>query len=127
MGSICFGIHTVWGCFAIFRLSSFNNLLPSIVLLMLEMGIEGYDYVLFSSIWHICLVINLNLNYYNIIIILIWCLYVIQLSWTFEKQGVKLEWRCKKPSPNNQITTASILDFLLQQTYQLSLCLSFSL
>ncbi|KAL2920413.1 DNA repair protein XRCC4 [Bienertia sinuspersici] len=44
-----------------------------------------------------------------------------RLSWTFEKEGVKLEWRWRcKPSPNNKKTTASILDFLMEENIKLS-------
>ncbi|KAK1271800.1 DNA repair protein XRCC4 [Acorus gramineus] len=44
-----------------------------------------------------------------------------RLSWTFEKQGVKLEWRWKcQPSSNSKQTTAGILDFLMDSNVQLS-------
>ncbi|XP_072972785.1 DNA repair protein XRCC4 isoform X1 [Typha angustifolia] len=44
-----------------------------------------------------------------------------RLSWTFEKQGTKLEWRWKcQPSPDRKITTAEILDFLMDA----NICLS---
>ncbi|PIA45240.1 hypothetical protein AQUCO_01700639v1 [Aquilegia coerulea] len=44
-----------------------------------------------------------------------------RLSWTFEKQGVKLEWRWRcKPSTNNKKTTAEILDFLMDANIRLS-------
>ncbi|KAF3663939.1 DNA repair protein XRCC4 [Capsicum annuum] len=43
------------------------------------------------------------------------------LSWTFEKEGTKLEWRWKcQPSPNSQKTTADILDFLMDANIRLS-------
>ncbi|RWR79698.1 DNA repair protein XRCC4 [Cinnamomum micranthum f. kanehirae] len=43
------------------------------------------------------------------------------LSWTFEKQGMKLEWRWKcQPSSNNKQTTAEILDFLMDANIRLS-------
>ncbi|XXG41134.1 hypothetical protein AAC387_Pa01g1669 [Persea americana] len=44
-----------------------------------------------------------------------------RLSWTFEKQGMKLEWRWKcQPSSNNKQTTAEILDFLMDANIRLS-------
>ncbi|WOL16901.1 DNA repair protein XRCC4 isoform X1 [Canna indica] len=44
-----------------------------------------------------------------------------RLSWTFEKQGTKLEWRWKcQPSPDNKHTTAGILDFLMDANIRLS-------
>uniref|UniRef100_A0A0D9VYT3 XRCC4 N-terminal domain-containing protein n=1 Tax=Leersia perrieri TaxID=77586 RepID=A0A0D9VYT3_9ORYZ len=44
-----------------------------------------------------------------------------RLSWTFEKQGTKLEWRWKlQPSPNTQQTIAEILDFLMDANIRLS-------
>nr|GMD95206.1 DNA repair protein XRCC4 [Ipomoea batatas] len=44
-----------------------------------------------------------------------------RLSWTFEKEGTKLEWRWKcKPSPDSKNTTADILDFLMDANIQLS-------
>lgn len=44
-----------------------------------------------------------------------------RLSWTFEKQGTKLEWRWKcQPSSNNKKTTAGILDFLMDANIRLS-------
>ncbi|XAR49019.1 hypothetical protein NMG60_11032037, partial [Bertholletia excelsa] len=44
----------------------------------------------------------------------------VQLSWTFEKEGIKLEWRWKcKPSPDSKRTTAGILDFLLDANIRL--------
>lgn len=44
-----------------------------------------------------------------------------RLSWTFEKQGMKLEWRWKcKPSTNNKKTTSDILDFLMDANIRLS-------
>ncbi|KAF3662902.1 DNA repair protein XRCC4 [Capsicum annuum] len=44
-----------------------------------------------------------------------------RLSWTFEKEGTKLEWRWKcQPSPNSQKTTADILDFLMDANIRLS-------
>ncbi|GAA0142465.1 DNA metabolism protein [Lithospermum erythrorhizon] len=46
---------------------------------------------------------------------------VLELSWTFEKEGTKLEWRWKcQPSPNSKKTTADILDFLLDANIRLS-------
>ncbi|KNA17856.1 hypothetical protein SOVF_076750 [Spinacia oleracea] len=44
-----------------------------------------------------------------------------RLSWTFEKEGIKLEWRWRcTPSPNNKNTTAAILDFLMDANIRLS-------
>uniref|UniRef100_A0A6V7QQN0 DNA repair protein XRCC4 n=1 Tax=Ananas comosus var. bracteatus TaxID=296719 RepID=A0A6V7QQN0_ANACO len=44
-----------------------------------------------------------------------------RLSWTFEKQGTKLEWRWKcQPAPNKKQTTAEILDFLMDANIRLS-------
>ncbi|KAK9288927.1 hypothetical protein L1049_017398 [Liquidambar formosana] len=44
-----------------------------------------------------------------------------RLSWTFEKEGTKLEWRWKcRPSPNSKSTTAGILDFLMDANIRLS-------
>ncbi|XP_068662766.1 DNA repair protein XRCC4 [Aristolochia californica] len=44
-----------------------------------------------------------------------------RLSWTFEKQGTKLEWRWKcQPSSNNKQTTVEILDFLMDANIRLS-------
>ncbi|KAK3146138.1 hypothetical protein QOZ80_3BG0262090 [Eleusine coracana subsp. coracana] len=44
-----------------------------------------------------------------------------RLSWTFEKQGTKLEWRWKlQPSPNTQQTISGILDFLMDANIRLS-------
>ncbi|KAK9139516.1 hypothetical protein Scep_009197 [Stephania cephalantha] len=44
-----------------------------------------------------------------------------RLSWTIEKEGIKLEWRWKcKPSPNGRKTTATILDFLMDANIRLS-------
>lgn len=49
------------------------------------------------------------------------CCSFLQLSWTFEKQGTKLEWRWKcQPSSNNKQTTAEILDFLMDANIRLS-------
>lgn len=46
---------------------------------------------------------------------------VCQLSWTFEKEGTKLEWRWKcQPSPNSKETTAAVLDFLMDANVGLS-------
>uniref|UniRef100_A0A803LMF1 Uncharacterized protein n=1 Tax=Chenopodium quinoa TaxID=63459 RepID=A0A803LMF1_CHEQI len=45
----------------------------------------------------------------------------IFLSWTFEKEGITLEWRWRcKPSPDNRKTTATILDFLMDANIRLS-------
>ncbi|KAJ4753477.1 DNA repair protein XRCC4 [Rhynchospora pubera] len=44
-----------------------------------------------------------------------------RLSWTFERQGTKLEWRWKlQPSPDKKKTTAQVLDFLLDANIRLS-------
>ncbi|KDP34824.1 hypothetical protein JCGZ_11186 [Jatropha curcas] len=44
-----------------------------------------------------------------------------RLSWTFEKEGTRLEWRWKcKPSPDCKRTTAGILDFLIDANIRLS-------
>ncbi|XP_062001211.1 DNA repair protein XRCC4-like isoform X2 [Rosa rugosa] len=44
-----------------------------------------------------------------------------RLSWTFEKEGTKLEWRWKcQPSPNSKETTAAVLDFLMDANVGLS-------
>ncbi|KAF8392263.1 hypothetical protein HHK36_022605 [Tetracentron sinense] len=44
-----------------------------------------------------------------------------RLSWTFEKEGTKLEWRWKcQLSPNNKKTTTGILDFLMDANIRLS-------
>ncbi|XP_055832535.1 DNA repair protein XRCC4 [Solanum dulcamara] len=44
-----------------------------------------------------------------------------RLSWTFEKEGTKLEWRWKcQPSPNSKKITADILDFLMDANIRLS-------
>ncbi|XP_071732534.1 DNA repair protein XRCC4-like [Rutidosis leptorrhynchoides] len=44
-----------------------------------------------------------------------------RLSWTFEKEGMKLEWRWKfKPSENSKMITAGILDFLMNANIRLS-------
>ncbi|KAF0915307.1 hypothetical protein E2562_035339 [Oryza meyeriana var. granulata] len=44
-----------------------------------------------------------------------------RLSWTFERQGTKLEWRWKlQPSPHTQQTVAEILDFLMDANIRLS-------
>ncbi|XP_057546519.1 DNA repair protein XRCC4 isoform X1 [Amaranthus tricolor] len=44
-----------------------------------------------------------------------------KLSWTFEKEGIKLEWRWRcKPSPNCKKTTAQVLDFLMDSNINLS-------
>ncbi|CAL2225044.1 unnamed protein product [Prunus armeniaca] len=44
-----------------------------------------------------------------------------RLSWTFEKEGTKLEWRWKcQPSPNSKQSTAAILDFLMDANVGLS-------
>uniref|UniRef100_A0A1D1YCK1 DNA repair protein XRCC4 n=1 Tax=Anthurium amnicola TaxID=1678845 RepID=A0A1D1YCK1_9ARAE len=45
-----------------------------------------------------------------------------RLSWTFEKQGTKLEWRWKcQPSPNNKQITVGILDFLFDANIRFSM------
>ncbi|XP_062214643.1 DNA repair protein XRCC4-like [Phragmites australis] len=44
-----------------------------------------------------------------------------RLSWTFERQGTKLEWRWKlQPSPTTQQTISEILDFLMVANIRLS-------
>ncbi|XVF38367.1 hypothetical protein REPUB_Repub20aG0095300 [Reevesia pubescens] len=44
-----------------------------------------------------------------------------RLSWTFEKEGTKLEWRWKfEPSTDNRKITAAILDFLMDANIRLS-------
>uniref|UniRef100_A0ACD6A5I2 Uncharacterized protein n=1 Tax=Avena sativa TaxID=4498 RepID=A0ACD6A5I2_AVESA len=44
-----------------------------------------------------------------------------RLSWTFEKQGTKLEWRWKlQQSPHTQQTIAEVLDFLMDANIRLS-------
>lgn len=44
-----------------------------------------------------------------------------RLSWTFEKQGTKLEWRWKlQPAPHPQQTIAEVLDFLMDANIRLS-------
>ncbi|XP_044486452.1 DNA repair protein XRCC4 isoform X2 [Mangifera indica] len=44
-----------------------------------------------------------------------------RLSWTFEKQGTKLEWRWKcEPALNSKSVTAGILDFLMDANIRLS-------
>ncbi|CAN6315312.1 unnamed protein product [Urochloa humidicola] len=44
-----------------------------------------------------------------------------RLSWTFERQGTKLEWRWKlQPSPNAQQTISEILDFVMDSNIRLS-------
>ncbi|CAA3022391.1 DNA repair XRCC4 [Olea europaea subsp. europaea] len=44
-----------------------------------------------------------------------------RLTWTFEKEGTKLEWRWKcQPSPNSKKTTADVLDFLMDANIRLS-------
>ncbi|XP_028780817.1 DNA repair protein XRCC4-like isoform X2 [Neltuma alba] len=44
-----------------------------------------------------------------------------RLSWTFEKEGTKLQWRWKcQQSPNSKKTTAEILDFLMDANITLS-------
>ncbi|CAL5337516.1 unnamed protein product [Camellia sinensis] len=44
-----------------------------------------------------------------------------RLSWTFEKEGTKLEWRWKcKLSPDSKKITAGILDFLMDANIRLS-------
>lgn len=46
---------------------------------------------------------------------------VLQLSWTFEKEGMKLEWRWKcHPSTNSKKTTVDVLDFLMDANIKLS-------
>ncbi|KAM6545635.1 hypothetical protein CsatB_026371 [Cannabis sativa] len=44
-----------------------------------------------------------------------------RLSWTFEKEGTKLQWRWKcEPAPDSKQTTAEILDFLMDANIRLS-------
>ncbi|CAA7012854.1 unnamed protein product [Microthlaspi erraticum] len=44
-----------------------------------------------------------------------------RLSWTFEKEGTKLEWRWKcKPSQDSKKSTVRILDFLMEANIRLS-------
>ncbi|KAK4425552.1 DNA repair protein XRCC4 [Sesamum alatum] len=44
-----------------------------------------------------------------------------RLSWTFEKEGTKLEWRWKcQPSSDSKKTTAEVLDFLMDANIKLS-------
>ncbi|KAF5775665.1 putative DNA repair protein XRCC4 [Helianthus annuus] len=44
-----------------------------------------------------------------------------RLSWTFEKEGTKLEWRWKfKPAENSMKITSGILDFLMDANIRLS-------
>ncbi|KAL1806461.1 hypothetical protein DCAR_0832261 [Daucus carota subsp. sativus] len=44
-----------------------------------------------------------------------------RLSWTFEREGTKLEWRWKcRPSSNSKQSTALILDFLMDSNIRLS-------
>ncbi|KAL8104986.1 hypothetical protein AgCh_028954 [Apium graveolens] len=44
-----------------------------------------------------------------------------RLSWTFEREGTKLEWRWKcQPSSNSKNATAGILDFLMDANIRLS-------
>ncbi|KAG8370344.1 hypothetical protein BUALT_Bualt14G0107200 [Buddleja alternifolia] len=44
-----------------------------------------------------------------------------RLSWTFEKEGTKLEWRWKcQPSPDSKKSTAKVLDFLMDANIKLS-------
>ncbi|XP_050217986.1 DNA repair protein XRCC4 isoform X2 [Mercurialis annua] len=46
---------------------------------------------------------------------------VLQLSWTFEKEGTKLEWRWKcQPSADNKKTNVEIMDFLMDANIRLS-------
>ncbi|XP_031387293.1 DNA repair protein XRCC4-like [Punica granatum] len=45
----------------------------------------------------------------------------LQLSWTFEREGTKLEWRWKcQPSPNPKQTNSGILNFLMDANIRLS-------
>ncbi|XVF28676.1 hypothetical protein REPUB_Repub15cG0050800 [Reevesia pubescens] len=47
--------------------------------------------------------------------------YYKRLSWTFDKEGTKLEWRWKfQPSPDSRRITAGILDFLMDANISLS-------
>ncbi|KZV47405.1 hypothetical protein F511_07819 [Dorcoceras hygrometricum] len=44
-----------------------------------------------------------------------------RLSWTFNKNGTKLEWRWKcQPSPDSKKITAEVLDFLMDANIRLS-------
>ncbi|CAN1841177.1 DNA repair protein XRCC4 [Linum perenne] len=44
-----------------------------------------------------------------------------RLSWTFEKEGMTLQWRWKfQPSPDSKKTTSRILDFLMDANIRLS-------
>ncbi|KAL9237161.1 hypothetical protein vseg_011745 [Gypsophila vaccaria] len=44
-----------------------------------------------------------------------------RLSFTFEKEGIKLEWRWRcKPSPDIKKTTSEVLDFLMESNINLS-------
>ncbi|CAI0559203.1 unnamed protein product [Linum tenue] len=44
-----------------------------------------------------------------------------RLSWSFEKEGMTLQWRWKcQPSPDSKKTTAGILDFLMDANIRLS-------
>ncbi|KAK0608413.1 hypothetical protein LWI29_030342 [Acer saccharum] len=44
-----------------------------------------------------------------------------RLSWTFEKEGTKLEWQWKcRPAPNSKEITAGLLDFLMDENIKLS-------
>ncbi|XP_062108165.1 DNA repair protein XRCC4 [Humulus lupulus] len=44
-----------------------------------------------------------------------------RLSWSFEKEGTKLQWRWKcEPAPDSKKTTAEILDFLMDANIRLS-------
>ncbi|EOA31300.1 hypothetical protein CARUB_v10014474mg [Capsella rubella] len=44
-----------------------------------------------------------------------------RLSWTFEKEGTKLEWRWKcKPSHDSKKITVGVLDFLMESNIRLS-------
>ncbi|KAK4801294.1 hypothetical protein SAY86_021781 [Trapa natans] len=46
---------------------------------------------------------------------------LILLSWTFEKEGIKLEWRWKcQPSPIPKQTVSGILEFLMDANIRLS-------
>ncbi|KAI8011940.1 DNA repair protein XRCC4 [Camellia lanceoleosa] len=48
-------------------------------------------------------------------------LFTLQLSWTFEKEGTKLEWRWKcKLSPESKKITTGVLDFLMDGTIRLN-------
>ena len=53
---------------------------------------------------------------------------LMQLSWTFEREGTKLEWRWKcQPSSNSKQSTALILDFLMDSNIRLSVRLFLNL